>query len=249
MKRILALATCFALGVGISAIYPQTRIAPAQLPGLGVTIDAVTATSYTVACGNQLSNSDALHMKLFSNASSIAVSLFQAGTCGACGYVIYGGWYDADNNQISYVNNALLSSGATSFAAFNNNISNIYASPDAVHPNAIFAYTPSSTIHDNVVSESNGECVYFNFSDGTETDVYNNVLNCPNLPASILINTGDVSTDQPTATVRIMNNTIYPASGEHCIAGAGGTGSVGNLYVQNNFCISDGGSGAMLCNS
>ena len=61
--------------------FGQSRISPNQLPGMGVVTDSVTASSYTVACGNNTANSDDTHFKLFSNATSTAVTLFEAGAC------------------------------------------------------------------------------------------------------------------------------------------------------------------------
>lgn len=61
--------------------YSQSRITTDQLPGMGVALDSVTGTSYVVACGNRPSTSDSAHMKLMSNAGSIGITLFKAGTC------------------------------------------------------------------------------------------------------------------------------------------------------------------------
>ena len=59
----------------------QNRVTPNQLPGLGVSVDSVTGTSYIVACGNLQSNTDGAHIKLFSNPASTSVTLFKAGSC------------------------------------------------------------------------------------------------------------------------------------------------------------------------
>lgn len=57
-------------------------ILPANnLPVFGVPVDNVTGTTYTVACGTSLANSDNLHWKLFSNSGAIAVTLFKQSTC------------------------------------------------------------------------------------------------------------------------------------------------------------------------
>jgi|ERR1700734_83611 len=56
-----------------------------QLPTFGVSTDNVTASSYAIACGTSISNSDNGHLKVFSNTGSIAVTVFQAGTTG-CAY-------------------------------------------------------------------------------------------------------------------------------------------------------------------
>ena len=53
-----------------------------NLPVFGVTVDSVSGTSYSVACGTMLSDTDNGHLKVFSNASAIGVSLpFHANAC------------------------------------------------------------------------------------------------------------------------------------------------------------------------
>lgn len=57
-------------------------ILPAMnLPTSGIETDNVTADSYAIACGTSLSNTDNVHLKVFSNSGSIAVTLFKATTC------------------------------------------------------------------------------------------------------------------------------------------------------------------------
>jgi hypothetical protein len=53
----------------------------ANLPVFGVTVDNVTGTSYSIACGTTLGTTDNGHLKVFSNAGAIAVSIFKANTC------------------------------------------------------------------------------------------------------------------------------------------------------------------------
>lgn len=57
----------------------------ANLPTFGVTVDNVTADSYAIACGTSLVNSDNGHLKVFTNSSANAVTIFQAGSTG-CAY-------------------------------------------------------------------------------------------------------------------------------------------------------------------
>jgi len=169
-----------------------------------------------------------------------------AGTVG-CGYAIVN-LSTALNNRINDINNAiLLEAVANGCEIANNTIGNIFASPDGVHPNAIYAYTANCSIHDNVIlNNTEGECIYFAYSNGLTTNVFNNVMNCQNLPGSMQISANGT---QSTAVINIFNNSMTVAPGESCILGAGDVPLevIGTLNIKNNLCITDSGSGAILC--
>ena len=63
----------------------------ANLPTFGIKTDNVTTTTYTIACGTSLANSDNGHLKVFSNTGSIAVTLFKASTCTYAPNFVMGG--------------------------------------------------------------------------------------------------------------------------------------------------------------
>ena len=104
MKKILAVVvTLVVLSIGITVAQGPTQkvnlatdvfgtLPAANLSTFGVTVDSITGTSYTITCGTTLGTTDNGHMKVFSNAGAIAVSIFKANTCTYAPTFVMGGF-------------------------------------------------------------------------------------------------------------------------------------------------------------